>query len=564
MNVQKKFVVIFGIMLALILAMSATGIFSTYKLNDNTNKINNEIVPKVSQVNKIDLEMQQVMAIAQRHILSEKQQFKDQYTAEIAAQQQEIVEMLAVYEGQVTQAAEQQGAQEVKQQWATLAEQVDRIVTLSNDRQEDEAVQESYDAIVTMNAIEEQLIGLENMHEQELMAIEAYGDKLYTTLIWILVVSTLLAVVVAILGIRYLLKTIKNPIVELSNQVEKMAKGDLTLAAVSVQSNDEIGKLTEHFNDMTKQWHTLVTDLHSHVEILAENSIQFSESANQTSLASEQITDSIIDVSHNATEQMDASTTSGRIVDEIVGNIGRTVESIQRVRNLSVETSDVTQQGMDMMDSTVQKMDDIQQSTIRTGEVVHSLQEKSAEIGNIVSLITGIAEQTNLLALNAAIEAARAGEHGKGFAVVAEEVRNLASNSGTAADDISRLIGEIQREVGGAMSAMDTSKAFVEDGITMINHSGDNFKQIANQIQQVSEQSIEIASLSEEVNTSIHQVKQLADNASAMSVRMEDSAQDIVAAAEEQSASMSEMSHTSNVLSEMAEKLQRMIAVFKI
>ena len=143
-------------------------------------------------------------------------------------------------------------------------------------------------------------------------------------------------------------------------------------------------------------------------------------------------------------------------------------------------------------------------------------------------------------------------------------MRNLASNSGTAADNISRLIGEIQREVGGAMNAMDTSKAFVEDGITMITHSGDNFKQIANQIQQVSEQSIEIASLSEEVNTSIQQVKQLADNASTMSVRMEDSAQDIVAAAEEQSASMSEMSHTSNVLSEMAEKLQKMIAVFKI
>ncbi|GKV64882.1 hypothetical protein NCCP2331_10350 [Sporosarcina sp. NCCP-2331] len=564
MNVQKKFIVIFTLMMILILGMSATGIFSTYKLNQNTTIINKEILPKEQQIAQLNLQVQQVMAQAQRHILSEKEEFKKKYSEDIVAERVEIEEELQIYDQLLMAPAENALFQPVEEEWGIFYSQIEEILRLSNTGNEDEAVVQSYDAILTISSIEEQLAELATLHEKELQSIEQQGDQLYTTLIWILLAGTLLAILISLVGIRYLLRTIKTPIVQLSDQVALMAQGDLTVPAVQVQSDDEIGKLTVHFNDMTKSLHSLVTDLHRHVETLAENSIQFAESANQTSAASDQITDSIIDVSHNATEQMNDAKKSSQIVDEIAANIGQTVHSIQRVSALSIETADITQRGMEMMDSTVQKMDDIQQSTEQTGQAVHSLQNKSAEIGKIVALITGIAEQTNLLALNAAIEAARAGEHGKGFAVVADEVRNLASSSGKAAEDITLLIGEIQREVGGAMNAMDTSSAFVQDGITIINESGDNFRQISNQIREVSQQSVEIASLSEEIHQAIQQVKALSDDAAHMSEKMEDSAQDIVAAAEEQNASMAEMSHTSNVLSDMAEKLQKMIAVFKI
>ena len=90
----------------------------------------------------------------------------------------------------------------------------------------------------------------------------------------------------------------------------------------------------------------------------------------------------------------------------------------------------------------------------KTNATVAKLGESSAEIGNVIKVITSIAQQTNLLALNATIEAARAGEAGKGFAVVANEVKELAKQTAKATEDISRKIEAIQNDTKGAVEAI--------------------------------------------------------------------------------------------------------------
>src|SRR5438445_192268 len=85
---------------------------------------------------------------------------------------------------------------------------------------------------------------------------------------------------------------------------------------------------------------------------------------------------------------------------------------------------------------------------------VQALGQLSRRITGFIASIRELADMTNLLALNAAIEAARAGKHGKGFAVVAEEVRRLAEQSGSAAEEAGGLVQDIHREVGEVVEQM--------------------------------------------------------------------------------------------------------------
>ena len=96
------------------------------------------------------------------------------------------------------------------------------------------------------------------------------------------------------------------------------------------------------------------------------------------------------------------------------------------------------------------------------GELVQTLDSGAQAIGEIVSLIKGIAEQTNLLALNATIEAARAGEAGKGFAVVANEVKNLATQTAKATEDISNQVGEIQSVTSQTVESIGTIRSVID------------------------------------------------------------------------------------------------------
>jgi methyl-accepting chemotaxis protein len=216
--------------------------------------------------------------------------------------------------------------------------------------------------------------------------------------------------------------------------LKELASGDLTLLAED-SCKDELGEIAHWFRDSLEKLRAamgrVAASAHSvtsATEEMAVVSQRMSTTAEQTTTQANMVTAATEKVSRNlqtvsaATEQMSAS------LREIGANVGK--------------AATVAQEAVGVASS--------------TNKMVAKLGDSSAEIGQVIKVITSIAQQTNLLALNATIEAARAGESGKGFAVVANEVKELAKQTARATEDIRAKIEAIQADTRGSVQAIST------------------------------------------------------------------------------------------------------------
>jgi methyl-accepting chemotaxis protein len=151
----------------------------------------------------------------------------------------------------------------------------------------------------------------------------------------------------------------------------------------------------------------------------------------------------------------------------------------------SLQTDSSAQRGTTVVTQAVNVMRDLARHMQTASEGIEALNEQSLVIGTIVKTISGIAEQTNLLALNAAIEAARAGEQGRGFAVVADEVRQLASRTSKATDEIIGVVRQNQDMARDAVALMSDGKLQAEQGLALAAEAGTVIVEIQDGAQKV-------------------------------------------------------------------------------
>ena len=138
----------------------------------------------------------------------------------------------------------------------------------------------------------------------------------------------------------------------------------------------------------------------------------------------------------------------------------------------SLGTDASARKATEVVTQSVSVMRGLEASMQEAAEGIQALDTQSRVIGSIIKTISDIAGQTNLLALNAAIEAARAGEQGRGFAVVADEVRQLASRTSTATEEIARVVQQNEQLAQAAVAIIDTSKRQAEQGLALADETG--------------------------------------------------------------------------------------------
>ncbi len=283
-------------------------------------------------------------------------------------------------------------------------------------------------------------------------------------------------------------KNIVRSITQLHQHAIELAKGNLRLENLSINSKDEVGELAQAFNDMSNSLKNLIGKMAHTSQQVAAASEELTASAQQSADTSVHVAEKVGEVNMNISSQLEDINAAKENVDVVFGDIGKMSDKTKLVTQSSNETAEAAEHGSALMETAVQKMANIEKSVMSSADVVKKLGESSKEIGSIVEAISSIADQTNLLALNAAIEAARAGEHGRGFAVVSEEVRKLASESQESAEKIRERITHIQKSTDEAVSAMEAGTNDVKEGTEAIRAVGEEFQRIMQRVDGIKEQ----------------------------------------------------------------------------
>jgi len=319
--------------------------------------------------------------------------------------------------------------------------------------------------------------------------------------------ALLIGVLAAVISYLTLSRAIARPLDAALGHFDAIAAGDLRRPVV-VTSRDEMGQLLDGIAKMQRSLTETVRTVRSGSESIAT--------------ATRQIAAGNIDLSSRTEEQASALQETASSMEELTGTVKQNADNARQASSLAANASEIANKGSAVVGQVVGTMGDINQS--------------SAKIADIISIIEGIAFQTNILALNAAVEAARAGEEGRGFAVVAGEVRSLAQRSSAAAKEIKELI--------------DTSVERVQSGSALVDEAGRTMTEIIGAVQRVTDIMGEIAAASEEQSSGIDQVARAV-------TQMDEVTQQNAALVEEAAAAASS-------LEDQAGKLRTAVAVFHL
>lgn len=346
---------------------------------------------------------------------------------------------------------------------------------------------------------------------EKVMLSQAYEIRNMT--IGITIAAIITAFFIALLLALGIHRAISRIIVVL----EKAANGDLT-GSVSLKRKDEFGTLGHSINDMISNMKVLLNKVNQISSLVQSSSNDVTQTSEILVSSSDEICNAISEIESGASSQ---AREAEKCLEEMAGlseKINVLSKNTSAIENISRDTKNYVNQGIDIMEQLNKCSKDTQEVTDAIIDGINKLNDESRTIENIVEVISSISDQTSLLSLNASIEAARAGESGKGFAVVADEIRKLADESMQAVSGISDIITRINTQTEltvetakQAEQIVDSQQEALNTTMKLFNGINKHVEELANNLDDITNGIEQMSVAKEQTLSAIQSISDVSD-----------------------------------------------------
>ncbi len=395
----------------------------------------------------------------------------------------------------------------------------------------------------------QQLLGINWGMVIQIPTLKAYEQVAVANALFIgiLVIAAILGLVVSIALSKY----VTSPLQKVSDSALTASGGDFT---VQMDENtfkraDEFGDLARSFMIMIDAFKEIITQLKTSTNVLDETTENLVSTSQETHEAMNSMIENADALKETAHDDIKLSRKVVGAVEEMAKGSENVAQNTERLNVLIKNNVDFASEGVKMMNNTASLVQETFDSYELIETRIKSLEKSAVDIGSITDTIMEIANQTNLLALNAAIEAARAGDAGRGFAVVAGEIRNLADQSNKSAENITKIIKDIQYDIKDTSGMFASTSGMLQE---VVSESGRTVSQIS-----------EILEDSRKAAGSVDEISAVTEEQAAASAQINEMMENMLETIRETAATSDNMAESINLQKEKSDKTVGMIEEIK-
>ena len=398
------------------------------------------------------------------------------------------------------------------------------------------------------------------------VAISKTRNEIMASAIRSALIIVIIGTIMLILGIVISLvvaTSFTKPIMAVTDTITKLADGRFKKIDGYAKRKDEFGEIVRSTNSVIEKLGSIVAAIKQSASTVTVSSEDLADMANQIAATTDTVANAVQEIATGAVQQAEEIQEAAENVGKITDAVGGVQASTDNVESLAGRMKEASQTSSKSLVSLQDSSSDMTAKIEEIARTISATQNAVANINERVEGISGIAAQTNLLSLNASIEAARAGEAGKGFAVVAEEIRKLADDSDSMAQDIRTEMDELLKQAEAAVEAANLVK---QGNLEQQEAIGGTLESVNGMLEDIDGTVDGIRDIAGGASTCVTSNDVVSDAMSSLSAISEENAassETTGASVQELSATVSSLANSADDLKDIAVKLNQEMEFFK-